>query len=70
MTLDDRIFILQKTIGLTPDLRRQLMLADIAHLNDRDSDAKTIVMEIEKACTDQGIEIFSLTNYPLYGRMV
>ena len=59
IALDNRIFLLQHTTGLTPELKRQLMLADIAYLNDKDSDAQAIVSGIEKSCVEQGIQIFS-----------
>jgi hypothetical protein len=69
MTLDNRIFLLQKTEGLTPDLRRQLVLADIAYLQDHDSDAQQIITGIEQECVRQEIPIFSLTNDPLFAMM-
>jgi hypothetical protein len=69
MTLDNRIFLLQKTKGLTPELSRQLMLADIAYLQDRDSDAQALVTQVEQECARQGIEILSLTNDPFFAMM-
>ena len=69
MTLDNRIFLLQKTNGLTPDLKRQLMLADIAYLQDHDHDAEQIITGIELECQRQDIPVFSLTNDPLFAMM-
>ena len=68
--LDNRIYLLQHTKGLTPHLRQQLYLADIAFLEDHDSDAEAIVSGIEHECERQKIKIFSLHNHPFYGRLV
>lgn len=65
MTLDDKLFLLKKNKDLTPELRRQVTLADIAFLQDRDSEANSIVSNIEKDCQRMGIKIY-LTDNPLY----
>ena len=57
--LDNRLFCLQNTVALTPELKHQLWIADKAYLNDHDSDAQVIVSSIEKACKEQNIDIFS-----------
>jgi len=69
VALDNRIFSLQKTQGLSMELKRQLMLADIAYLNDKDGDASIIITGIENECERLNIPIFSLTDDPLFSRM-
>lgn len=59
MTLDNRLFLLQHTKGLTPEMRAKLFLADKAFLQNRDGEAINLVSEVEKECQFCGIPIFS-----------
>lgn len=57
MTLDDRIFCLQRT-QLPSDLLTKLRDADVAYLQDRDNMALKLVNEIESECKDRNISIY------------
>jgi hypothetical protein len=64
MTLDDRIYCLQRT-ALPDDLQAKLTEADIAYLQDRDHTATQLVTEIESECQNRGITI----NVPKFAFM-
>jgi hypothetical protein len=57
VAIDNRIFCLQRTEGLTPELRKQVFLADIAYLNEKDADASAMLDHIESECERMGITI-------------
>jgi hypothetical protein len=49
--LDNRIWLLQQRSDLTPTQREVLRQADIAYLQDRDSEAKDMIDMLEKQLT-------------------
>lgn len=55
--LDDRIYCLKQTF-LPDDLQAQLVDADIAYLQNRDSTSALLVSRIERQCAERGISIF------------
>lgn len=55
--LDNRLFRLQRTPGLPPELREKLHKADVAFLQDRDAEAERMVTEIERECERLGIPL-------------
>jgi hypothetical protein len=56
VNLDNRIFVLKLT-KLPDDLRKKVHEADVAYLQDRDTEASLIIAEVEKACQERGIGI-------------
>jgi hypothetical protein len=58
MTLEDRIYCLQRTSELPHELRDSLMKADKAYLQNRDEEAVEIVNNIELECHARGISIY------------
>lgn len=60
MSLDNRIFALQKTKDLPEDLRLMLFHADSVFLQDKEEAAEYLVSEIERECQARGIGIYDI----------
>lgn len=58
LTLDDRIYCLQRTIDLPAHLKMMLKRADICYLNMKDEAAESILSDIEHQCDLLGVSIF------------
>lgn len=64
MTLDDRIYCLQKT-DLPEDLSEKLRQADIAYLQDRIYFSTLLVYEIIESCIERKIQLYTPANFVL-----
>ena len=65
LSLDDRLYCLQQTI-LPDDLSAKLVKADVLFLQDKDPQSLILVLEIEEACEQLGIEIHQPANVLLF----
>lgn len=63
VTIEDRIYCLQKTQDLPHELRDMLMKADKAYIQDRDSEALAIIQVIELECQTRGVTIYRPTFF-------
>ena len=55
--LDNRLYILQNS-NLDDDLKEKLQKADKLFIEDKDSKAKKLILEIEKECKKRGIDLY------------
>lgn len=62
ISLDNRIFALQKTKNLPEDLRLLLFHADSVNLQDAEDTAESLVSEIERECHARGIRIYDVAS--------
>jgi len=62
VSLDNRIFALQKTKDLPEDLRLMLFHADVVYIQNSEDAAEYLVGEIERECQVRGIRIFDMST--------
>lgn len=60
ISLDNRIFALQKTKDLPEELRVLLFHADVVHLQDAEDATECLVSEIEREYQARGIQIYDI----------